>query len=402
MSARCRTERGGIPNTDAGHGIPEPATWLVAVGAGEQYWDGQNLPSLLKHAILRRYLPIFLARTAHRPGQVVVLDAYAGRGVYDDGTLGSAGMLLKWALERKGSANPADYVLRFFEKDKQSFAALSEVVAEHAGAGVNVVAERADVITRVDDVVALAAGLPLFLFIDPTGVGLPFEVLVGAMTRPTNARGWPPTEALINFSWEAVRRIGGLVASENRNEKAIATLDAALGGGWWQAHFQDGVTDDAVMDVVAGFEARLSEATKAVVLSVPVRRDVTHKPLYSLMFVTRNPQGAWNFGDAAAKSLDEWKTAADQKFGRLAVGQARADLEAAALPDLEGNLLAILAEKGGFTVGRFPTMVFGDHYGEIGETAVRTAIKSLHKKGLTSSNGRGGKIEDLRVEPPTP
>jgi hypothetical protein len=119
------------------------------------------------------------------------------------------------------------------------------------------------------------------------------------------------------------------------------------------------------------------------------------------MFVTRNRRGAWHFGDAAAKSLDEWKNAADEKFGRLAVGQTRADLEAAAIPDLEANILAILAEKGAFTVGDLPTIVFGDHYGEIGETAVRAAIKSLHKKGLTSSDGRGGKAENLKVEPPT-
>ena len=154
------------------------------------------------------------------------------------------------------------------------------------------------------------------------------------------------------------------------------------------------------MDVVAGFEARLAEATKAVVLSVPVRRDVTHKPLYSLMFVTRNRRGAWNFGDAAAKSLDEWKKAADEKFGRLAVEQTRADLEKAAIPDLEANILAILTEKGAFAVGDYPTVVFGDHYGEIGEVAVRAAIKSLHEKGLTS-DGIGPKIEDLKVEPPT-
>ena len=42
----------------------------MAVGAGEQYWDGQNLPSLLKHGIPRRYLPIYLARTL--PRKVVV------------------------------------------------------------------------------------------------------------------------------------------------------------------------------------------------------------------------------------------------------------------------------------------------------------------------------------------
>ena len=92
-------------------------------------------------------------------------------------------MMLKWALERKRSSSPADYILRFFEKDKKSYEALAQVVSDHASAGLDVVAERADAITRVDDVVSFAAGLPLFLFIDPTGVGLPFDVLVGALQQ---------------------------------------------------------------------------------------------------------------------------------------------------------------------------------------------------------------------------
>jgi hypothetical protein len=58
-------------------------------------------------------------------------------------------MKMKWALERKRSKNPADYVLRFFEKNKKSYTALAEIVAEHASLGVDIVAERADVITRM-------------------------------------------------------------------------------------------------------------------------------------------------------------------------------------------------------------------------------------------------------------
>lgn len=372
----------------------------MAVGAGEQYWDGQNLPSLLKHGILRRYLPIYMARTSAPGGRVVVLDAYAGRGIYDNGALGSAGMMMKWALERKQSAKPADYILRFFEKQTPSYTALSEVVAKYASEGVDVIAERADVITRVDDVVTSAVGLPLFLFIDPTGVGLPFDVLVGALQRPRVNR-WPPTEALINFSWDAVRRIGGHVSSQHRNEKALATLDTALGGDWWQEYFTDGVTDEAVMAVVEGFETRLAEATKMVVLSVPVRRDVTHKPLYSLMFVTRYARGAWHFGNATAISLAEWRKAVDEKNQRLDLSPTKAELEAQAQPDIEANILEILSEKGEFTVGDFPIAVVGTHFGEVGETSVRTAIKSLHKKGLTDSNGIGPKVENLKVSPPT-
>ena len=67
--------------------------------------------------------------------------------------------------------------------------------------------------------------------------------------------------------WSHVVRLATAVGNAafretNRTDIAvrqIATLDTALGGDWWQQHFQDGVTDDAVMDVVAGFEARLGE-----------------------------------------------------------------------------------------------------------------------------------------------
>jgi hypothetical protein len=204
---------------------------------------------------------------------------------------------------------------------------------------------------------------------------------------------------LINFSWQAVRRIGGHVTSEHRNEQTLALLDRALGGDWWQRYFEDGVTDDAVHAVVEGFEARLGEAAGVAVLSVPVRRDVTHKPLYSLMFATRNPRGAWHFGDATAKSLDDWRKAVDEHFERLGLSPTRSELEKAALPDIEQNLLDLMARKGRVVVGDHPMSVFGTHYGEIGETAVRAAVKSLHKQGLTKSDGRGGKTEDLVIEP---
>lgn len=59
----------------------------MATGAGDRYWENQGLPSVLKHDLLRRYLPVFAAKTGSRSaGGVVYLDGYSGRGRYDDGT----------------------------------------------------------------------------------------------------------------------------------------------------------------------------------------------------------------------------------------------------------------------------------------------------------------------------
>ncbi|QLF84183.1 methyltransferase [Gordonia phage Pytheas] len=372
----------------------------MATGASGKYWNNARLPGIVKHGILRRYLPLYLARTSSYDGRAFVIDGYAGRGRYDDGSLGSAGMMLEWALTRKlDTRNPADYQLRFFEKDPTSFAHLSSLVREFASKGVDVQAECADVLTRFGTVVGDAEGMPLFLFIDPTGVGLPYEDLVDALTRPRDTYNWPPTELLMNFSYEAVRRIGGHVTSPHGNAKTLKTLDNRLGGDWWQEHFARGVSDDAVTEVVKGFITRLgTETGQRHVLSLPVRRQPHHKPVYSLVFATRSPRGAWHFSDVAAKSVDEARTAADDAAGALPL-ETLAETEAGAVADIEQNILDLVEKRGAIVVGDHPTEVLKGHLGEIRELVVRRAIKNLHKRGLTPSDGKGGKTENLVVLP---
>ena len=71
------------------------------------------------------------------------------------------------------------------------------------------------------------------------------------------------------------------------------------------------------------------------------------------------------------------------------------------MPDVEANLLQLVAQVGEVTVGDYPEQIFGDnHWGEVGERVVRRAIKSLHAKGLTPSTGVGSaKTENLRIAP---
>jgi three-Cys-motif partner protein len=375
----------------------------VAKGAGDEYWEGPNLPSMIKHCMMKKYVPIFLGRTSAISGKVLVLDGYAGRGTYEDGSPGSAGMLLQWALDRKQHGiKPVDYILRFYEKDRTNFSYLKPLVDDYRSKGIDAVAQRADVVRHLPEVVEEAAGIPLFLFVDPTGVGLPFDDLVTALNRPRNAGGWPPTEALINLSYDTIRRIGGHVTSDSPIEATMDTLDEALGGNWWREYFAEGVTSGAVEDVVAEFISKLGAATGpgTFIASIPVRRDTHHKPLYSLVFVTRNHRAEWHIGDIAAKCLDEGRIAADEAAGRLELGARRKDLEDAALPDIETNLLRLVAQVGEVPVGDYAEHIFGDHWGEVGERVVRRAIKSLHAKGLTPSTGVGSeKTENLKIAP---
>jgi three-Cys-motif partner protein len=202
----------------------------VATGAGDEYWETQRLPSVFKHDLLGRYLPRFAGKTGSAAPGVVHLDGYAGRGRYEDGRPASAERILQIA-ENQGTMG-IRYRLFFYERRRDSFAILKPVVDEYVARGVQADAFRCEAIRGLDQVVKAAEGEPLFLFLDPCGLGIPFAVLVGTLSGP-RAATWPPTEILLNFSLDAVRRIAGHVASPTPDETSMARLDAVLGGGSW-------------------------------------------------------------------------------------------------------------------------------------------------------------------------
>lgn len=71
-----------------------------------------------------------------------------------------------------------------------------------------------------------------------------------------------------------------------------------------------------------------------------------------------------------------------------------------AVPEIAGNLAAILQDHASFRVVDHTRRVFGSYYGQVRETVVREAIKLLHRQGGTSSTGVGGKVRELVVARP--
>jgi three-Cys-motif partner protein len=253
----------------------------MATGAGDQFWEQQRLPGVFKHDLLRRYLPRFAGKTGSRAPGVVYLDGYAGRGRYQDGSPASAERILQIA-EQQG-AQGINYRLFFFESNPESFATLDGVVGEYGARGIQAQADDCEVIGGLDQVVDAARGKPLFLFLDPCGLGIPFPILTRTLSGPRAVK-WPPTEVLLNFSLDAVRRIAGHVVSATPTEKSMLRLDAVLGGDWWRDLVQQGVNDQAVDEIVRGFMERLGRATGMRILAIPVRRHPAQKPVYFLVF----------------------------------------------------------------------------------------------------------------------
>ncbi|CAA0096134.1 Uncharacterised protein [Mycolicibacterium vanbaalenii] len=386
----------------------------MAIGANDNYWKDARLPGVLKHNLLKRYLPVFLIRTSSIAGRAAYFDGFAGRGVYEDGKLGSAGEMLEFATGQLYGPRGVPISLYLCEKKRKLFAALDELCDTYRAKNVDVHTHRGHARKYLSDSLPKFSDLPAFLFLDPCGVGIPYEDLVAAINRGGD-NPWPPTEVMLNFSMLALRRLGGHVTSATPNEASMKTLDTALGGDWWRAYFKDGVNDEAVDSVLAEFGRRLEEDTGMTLIAIPVHRWPKHKSLYYLVFGTRHPAGIWHFAHAAAKATDDWWTEARAKLKELEGAtlfdfeegplfdptRTIKDVEEDAVPIIAAHIQRLLDEHGKFRLGDYPMEVFGPFLGRVRESAARQAVKHLHKAGLTVSDGKGPKVENLVVEPPT-
>ena len=354
-------------------------------GAGEDFWESERLPGVFKHTLLAKYLPKFGGKTGSRSGRVVFLDGYAGRGRHADGSPGSAELMLRSAAGQVKAG--VSWECFFSEKDATSFASLEKVVAEYSDR-VQVDCRKTDVDLMLDDVLQASGGAPLFLFLDPCGLGLPFARLADALnSRPRH----PPTEVLLNLSMDAIRRIGGHLNSPVGSDRVVRSLDEAMGGSWWQQELQISGAD-AVADE---FARRLSRECRMTVQWMPVRRALSNKPLYYLVFGTRSMHGIYEMSDAAALAGQAWRDGEARThddpgalFGAAPVTTLD-QLGRDALPEVKGNIVALLQQHERFVVVEHVHELLGDHLGEVRNLVIRTAVKELHAEGITACDGRG-------------
>jgi len=373
----------------------------LATGTTANYWEDKALPALLKHEIIRRYVPKFIGILTSTHPKIVLLDGYAGMGRYLNGDIGSAIQILEIAKNIATSRNKkVDVYLN--ERDPETFARLKLEIANYADqSGLTIHLTDGDVAVELEGIITAAAGLPLFIFLDPCGLGLPFELLnrVLGKLRPASGLTNVPTEILLNFSAEAVRRIGGLVGQPESNQTALSRLDETVGGDWWR-HFYDGSLEkeEAEIQVVKGYIHRLAAAAQMKMYAVPAKRELNHRPVYYLVFGTRSSFGSWFFGDSVARASRTWREAAESRAEGdqmslegivLTPEEQNQTLEDEATEVIEQNLLTLLERHGNFVVGKYPEEVFGNYFGLVTEKIVKRAIKELKKKGLTSATGVG-------------
>ena len=363
--------------------------------ANEKFFHQRKAAAILKHGILSRYLRPFAMKTGSTSigGRVVILDGYAGEGRYEDGTPGSPIHMARTAADL-APARVVDLVL--IEKNRAKHAALLRALSDE---GFNLTHQpvRGGVNDHLDEVLGIAMGVPLFAFLDPYGRGLEFDDLVTKIYGRPNFQYAPATEVLMNFSAGAVRRIGGYLRSPKSfagKTKTLEGMDRFCGGDWWrQAYLDAGSPERATTVIATEYQSRIHRATGCGGWLIPVHNAEGLQPVYHLLYLTRHPDGIWNFGEAVSGAQEEWRRAVIQP-GTLfddddAFRTSEQALEEKWVREIKRNIKALLASRSRFIVERHYSVVFGTATGDAREKHLRRAIKELYREGSTGFNGAG-------------
>ncbi len=378
---------------------------------GEPFFFNKKAAAVLKHGILTRYLPPFISKVGSVSADhaVVVLDGYAGPGRYDDGTDGSPALLARSA----GSVSSFRKVdCHFVEQKRTSYRKLKAFLESDEAAALTATPYYGDVQDHMPTILAAAQGLPLFAYLDPFGFGIPFDDVVALLRR--HPGGQPPTEVLLNFTANGIRRAGGLLNAGRvispTEEKTLQRSDAACGSDWWRDVVRSRpVLEEAVEAVAKEYMRRVCTAAGTVGFAVDVKNREHHKPIYYLIFFTRHPDGMWLFNQAVSGASKDWRehlAPAPWKANESLLFDIRtertfeeeeAERAEAWVEQIKANIVELLA-AGPFVVGRKISRVYGTTLGEAREMHVRAAIKALHKEQRTPSTGVGD-VSKMLLQP---
>lgn len=363
--------------------------------SNQDFFKAPQPAAVLKHGILRRYVQVFASKTGSQSsgGKVIFLDGYAGPGMYETGDPASPMLAIQTGREISTSRN-----LRcvFVELDQAYYKQLVALLDEHAG-DLDVEAHQGRIEDHIEPLIEQCGDVPLFAYLDPFGVGVPFDTMVTKVLGRSR-HGHPKTEVLLNFSVPALDRIGGMITSTAKNRAAtLDRMNVTLGGDWWQQVYLDTTGPDRVQAIVSEYRERLSKATGGWGgWTVPVSDKIGGRPDYLLMHFTQHPDGHWEFHQALSLATAEWRAASHAanpgwKEKMEALGQFTFEEleepppfeedESAWKAEIDANVTAMVDRGERFVIQSRMGDVFGKALGIGREMHLRPALKRLHAEG---------------------
>ena len=279
------------PNVD---GSEDPESMESGFFKGKRPW------SKIKDKILGQYMPPYLAKVAMLGRPIILIDAFAGPGRFEDGSAGSPLVICQAAEQRVRDSYKAIFVNSEKEHHDQLLHVLSSFIEQKKVIPLHGTA---------DALLGKARGLlrdhTVFLYLDPFGLkGCEFSVIEPFLRRD---RAYS-TEIVVNLSIPTMHRLAARKAvaagrADNPRIRAFHDrLTRVLGGDYWKNILWDDAKEPEAKaeEVMAVYRERILglEEPRAFSGSCPVRERAGSGIKYYVTFYSRHRDAMLLMNDA--------------------------------------------------------------------------------------------------------
>ncbi len=254
------------------------------------FFKGKRPWSNIKDQILGQYMPAYLAKVATLGKPIILIDAFAGPGRFDDGAAGSPLIMCQVAEKRV----PGKYLAIFVNHTKAHHDALAKVLSHFVDQkkAIPIHGAADTLLAKVREVLG---DHTVFLYLDPFGLkGCEFSVIEPFFRRD---RGYS-TEVVINLSVPTMFRLAArraVAAGRSQEPRIVAfhnRLTGVLGGDYWKEFLWDdsSSTEAKAESVMKVYREKIlgDETPRAFSGSCPVREKTGSGIKYYVTFYSRH------------------------------------------------------------------------------------------------------------------
>lgn len=266
----------------------------------DQFFLGKRVWSLIKDEIIANYMHPYLAKVNKLGHPILLIDGFAGPGIFDDGTEGSP-LHMCAAAERFA---PGNYTALFVNHSAVHHNKLAQVLRQRGYLSARPVHGRAEHILA--QLPRTLGNRTVLLYLDPFGLsGYDFDLL-----KPFLQRGQTPsTELIVNVHMPIVHRLAarnalnGSQSPDIRIKAYHRRLNRTFGGDYWREALWDESLTPAEREwrLIEGYANRLRNHLPYVGFC-PVREAGESRVKYFVVFASRHQDALLRMSDITAKA----------------------------------------------------------------------------------------------------
>lgn len=339
----------------------------------DDFFEGKRPWSVIKDQVLNSYMSRYLAKVKSLGKRILLIDGFAGPGVFDDHSAGSP-LVMCQAAETFAKGN---YQAFFFNKEPHFHEKLKSILEKQGwlGAAKPILGDTTKILPQIP---SLLRDQTVFLYLDPFGpTGCPYSLIEPFLTRNQNYS----TEIVIMMHMPIAHRLAARKAVEaGRTDDSLIqtyhqTMTNIFGGEYWKPIMlaPDLSAEQRDFQLIEAYRAKLAGHLPYTGYC-PVREGENKRIKYFIVFASRHPDAMLLMHDAMIKAYFT-RMHEDAYAGTLFESNSWRDmLSTDGLPEA---ILSGVNQQPGITRKRLWLKVVQNHFMRYQESDFRNAVQDL-------------------------